>query len=396
MLQAATERMVRESLAPPSALFTFHFFRRHGEALGRALQAILGRPHQQLTTDPRLVRPHEVRQIDRDSMVRMLRAGHPMPIDATNRTAQLTPLQRLRPERVWQQIPLETYDTPENRFVLEISRRMLSAVQVLRQAAWYLRADIEASMRRRLDESAEHLAMLTMDDRFASLGRMTVVPSQSRVLQRRDGYRELTELWHLFQRSRQPLFERMQQAIDLRDIATLYELWLWFELIDRVQAITGVSPSLVPSLDAFGVPGWTSQARFGDHGSLFYNRTFKGYSGIWLRPDYVWERPDGTRVVMDAKFRMQRPTELIEESTGATTLLADQRAKDDDLQKMHVYCDAIEHVNAAIVLYPGHITTFRNRSGDRIQIGLADALAGGLQGIGALPMSPIAIGVDKE
>lgn len=46
---AMTERRVRESHRPPNLFFTYHFFRRHSADLVRALQAILGRPHQRLT-----------------------------------------------------------------------------------------------------------------------------------------------------------------------------------------------------------------------------------------------------------------------------------------------------------------------------------------------------------
>jgi predicted component of viral defense system (DUF524 family) len=396
VLGAATERMVRESQAPPNALFAYHFFRHHGNTLIRSLQAVQGRPHQRLTAEPELVRPHEVRQVDRESMVRMLRAGHPSPIALSGNPDRLTPLQRLRPERVWQQIPAETFDTPENRFVLAVCRRLLSTIQGLRRAAWCQPPNIPTETLHQFDNVAEHLSMLTMDHRLAPLGPMVVTPSQSRVLQRRDGYRELAMLWQLFQRSRQPLFERMQHAIDLRNIAELYEIWVWFELIDRIKAITGSDPVPLPVPTEFGIPGWKSRVRFGGHGTLHYNKPEPGYSGIGLRPDYVWERLDGTRIVMDAKFRMQRPTTLLDETTGEITVFDDQRAKDDDLQKMHAYRDALRDVEAAIVLYPGNVTAFRDTTGVRLDLGIAEVLTGVIEGIGAIPMSPIATPLSEE
>lgn len=281
-LAATTERMVRESQAPPSALFAFHFFRHHGSELVHALQAVLGRPHRRLTADPELVRPHEVRQIEHESIIRALRASHPVPVDPAVRDAPMTPLQRLRPERIWQQLPIETHDTPENRFVLAVCRAMLAAIGSLRRAAWY-QTNVDARTRVPIDHAAEQLAILTRDERFARLGPMIVAPAQSRVLQRRDGYRELAQLWQRFQRSRQPVFERMQQAIDLRNIAELYEIWVWFELIDRIQAITGVAPEHRPAPDDFGVPGWQG-ARFAVRGAPSF--------GYWSVPptrhsDYV-------------------------------------------------------------------------------------------------------------
>jgi predicted component of viral defense system (DUF524 family) len=326
----------------------------------------------------------------------MLQSGHPSPVALAGNVERLTPLQRLRPERVWQQIPAETFDTPENRFVLAVSRRLLSTIHALRRAAWYPPPNVDPATLRHFDDVAEHLTMLTMDHRFAHLGPMVVTPSHSRVLQRRDGYRELALLWQLFQRSRQPLFEHLQNAIDLRNIADLYEFWVWFELIDRIKETTGAEPVPLPVPTEFGVPGWKSRVRFGNHGSLQYNRTYRGYSGIPLRPDYVWERSDGSLIVMDAKFRMQRPTELIDEETGESTLLDDQRAKADDLQKIHAYRDALCGVRAALVLYPGNIAAFWDTTGVHRDVGIAEVLTDEFEGIGAIPLSPIGTTLDEE
>ncbi len=72
---ATTERMVRESSAPPNLLFTYHYLRRHHRAFIEAAQAILGRPHQRLGEIEEQVRPHEVRRLDPEAMIRMLQLG---------------------------------------------------------------------------------------------------------------------------------------------------------------------------------------------------------------------------------------------------------------------------------------------------------------------------------
>ena len=390
VLGGLTERMVREAQAPPNTLFAFHFYRHYGADLIRSLQAIQGRPHQQLAATSELVQLHEVRRVEQESMVRMLLAGHASPSMPTEHLDRMTPLQRLSPERVWQNTPIETFDTSENRFVLSVCRRMLVTIHLLRRAAWYATANIDAATRRRIDQAAEHLAGLTMDARFAALGPMVNVPVHSRVLQRRDGYHELAKLWNLFQRSRQPMFEQMQSAIDLRNIADLYEFWVWFELLERVREITGTEATYEPVPGDFGVPGWKSRAMFEKHGKLHYNRGFRGYSGISLRPDYVWEHPDGSLTVMDAKFRMQTPADLIDNETSEGDTNNEQRAKDDDLQKVHTYRDAIPRVKAAVVLYPGDVSVFRSPNGDQLEITLAGLLEGNMEGIGAIPMNPVA------
>ena len=173
----------------------------------------------------------------------------------------------------------------------------------------------------------------------------TRFPSQSRVLHRRDGYREVALLWHEFHRSRDPVFERVEHAIDLRDIATLNELGLLFELIDRISFQTGIKPRLIKAFDHFGHPTGSFEARFPGVVRLFYQRGFAApyvYSGIRLYPDYVWERADGKRIVMDAEIRMQHPWQR--EGDGMTPNLDRSRAKTDDFTKMHAYRNAIDGV----------------------------------------------------
>ncbi|MBA2776452.1 MAG: DUF2357 domain-containing protein [Chloroflexia bacterium] len=391
VLGASTERLVRESPAPPNPLFTYYFFVHHGAELIRAIQAVLGRPYQKLTSDPELVRPHEVRRIDRESMIRMLQAGHSSPTDNYRDTRNLSPLERLRPERVWQQIPVETFDTPENRYVLAICRWMVGAWRGLQRQVWYRGADVPDSTRARIDGAGEHLGMLTMDDRFAPLGPMVVTPTQSRVLQRKDGYRELNVLWQRFQRSREPIFEQMQNAIELRSVDKLYELWVLFELIDMIAVATDEKPVLTPEVDVFGTPVGGYRARFGARGTLRYDSTKVAYSGIWLRPDYLWKPAVGDWVVFDAKFRMDKPEESTDEETGEISYAGMVTSKNNDWQKMHTYRDGLTRVRAAVVLYPGEERKFRDTMGNRRDVEVEDLLFENLHGVGAIPLSPIRV-----
>ncbi len=382
-----TERLVRESQVPPTLLFVYHFFRTEATHLVRAVQAILGRPHQRLDTEPVLVRPHEVRHVDHETIVQILRAGHPMG-DAPAGTT-MSPLHRLRPERVWQRIPAETFDTPENRFVLHVCRSLSRSVKHLAAQGWY--ADVPAETRSRMHAASAALAMLAQDDRFASLGPMVVTPAQSRVLQRRDGYRELNVLWQRFQRSREPLFERMQAAIDLRSIDQLYELWVLFELIAQISAITGETPVLTPNVDTFGIPTGGYTATYAGYGEVVYNQNRTAYSTIRLRPDYLWRPVAGEWVALDAKFRLNRPAMLLDEvlddpenSPAKQVALA----KDDDLTKMHAYRDAIPQVRAAVVLFPGSVTVFWDVSRGRRELSLQDVIEGDWHGVGAIALAP--------
>lgn len=388
---AMTERRVRESHRPPNSLFTYHFFRHHSARLVRALQAILGRPHQRLTDEGVMVRLHQVRTLECESIVRLLTSGR-----GTSESVMVPStapvLERLRPDRVFQRLPDETYDTPENRFAVMAARRMSLALDSLLRSRWFEKIDVTGKDRLPFDRVREQLGILTTDTRLTALPHMQVYPAQSRVLQRRDGYRELAQLWNLFQRASQPVFEHLQRAIDLRNVAELYELWVWFELIDRIRAQSGIDPVIRPSRGALGHPDRGQTARFGDLGTLHYNRTFSGitavYSGTTLRPDYVWDRADGRRIVLDAKFRLNQLADLIDASDGEGVVTA--KATSGDILTMHAYRDAIAGVTAAIVLYPGSQTRFWRTNGmSTMDLSIAEVIAGDLDGVGAIPLRPM-------
>jgi predicted component of viral defense system (DUF524 family) len=242
--------------------------------------------------------------------------------------------------------------------------------------------------------------MLTIDDRFAPLGPMVVTPAQSRVLQRRDGYRELAVLWQRFQQSREPLFEHLQAAIDLRSVDQLYELWVLFELIDRIGEMTGEVPVLTGErLSAFGVPMWRYAAVFGNQGTLVYNDTVKSYSHNSLRPDYWWKPPDGRPgVALDAKFRLSHTstskTPYSEDGDiNAATLGPDTTS--GALLTMHAYRDALPNVRAAVALYPGTTTEFWDTNGHRHALALDTLLSESWEGVGEIAMTPVGINAEE-
>lgn len=391
---ATTGRSIRDSYVAPNDLFAFHFFRHRGKEIIRATQAVLGSPHRVLNDEPELVRVHEVRRMDRETIQHMLQTAIQRG-SGPSRTQEGSALQRLQPERVLQRLPVESHDTPENRFIVTACRRMLSALDRINRAPWYRNGPIVALDRQRLADIDTHLRQVTRDPRFMLLAPSIRLPAQSRVLQRRDGYRELTLLWNDLHRIREPVFEAMEHAIDLRDIATLYEYWLLFELIDRIEHSTGVTPVVRRPFDPLGRPTGEYRIGFPGFGTLSYQSSFSGkavYSGITLRPDYVWETVDSRRIVMDAKFRLRYPWPKDDEEI----MLDQSRAKTDDIAKMHAYRDAIEGVAAAIVLYPGANTDFRTTSGERLDIDIDNIITGEIEGIGSIAMSPVQTSEPRE
>lgn len=390
---AMTGRLVQEARRPPTPLFVFHFFRRYGRELELALEVIAHRPLRRLADRIEDLTVDQATDVDLDAMMSILHSATANDRGATN------VIHRLRPAKIRQRLPIETIDTPENRFVLSAAGRFLAAIEALERASWY-RDDQRLELdRKRIGAMESALRMFMQDRQFQEVGKLDRFPMASRVLQRRDGYRELTTLWFSFQRARQPLFDRLEHAIDIRDIATLYEFWVFFELAARIGTVLGVEGQFLEHPGALNdeLNGIRYGARFRYEGvgDLYYNQNKRGYSGVWLRPDYLWHPVNGRPVAFDAKFRMDRLPALAGADTDTESNIEDVAydTKDVDLVKMHAYRDALD-VRAAVVIYPGTESTWLaakntpSLTSDNTDI-LAALLANDeLEGVCAIAMSP--------
>ncbi len=391
LASALTGRLVQEARRPPTPLFVFHFFRRYGRELELALEVIAHRPLRRLADRIEDLTVDQAVDVDLDAMMSILQSA------TTNDREATSVIHRLRPAKIRQRLPIETIDTPENRFVLSAAGRFLAAIEALERASWY-RDDQRLELdRKRIGAMASALRMFMQDRQFQEVGKLDRFPMASRVLQRRDGYRELTTLWFSFQRARQPLFDRLEHAIDIRDIATLYEFWVFFELAARIGTVLGVEGQFLEHPGALNdeLNGIRYGARFRYEGvgDLYYNLSMRGYSGIWLRPDYLWKPSLGRAVAFDAKFRMEKLVLAADDGIEPASDGIAYDAKDDDLAKMHAYRDALG-VRAAVVIFPGTESKWLpTEHASAIDCAEADMLASilmndELEGVGAIAMSP--------
>jgi predicted component of viral defense system (DUF524 family) len=243
---------------------------------------------------------------------------------------------------------------------------------------------------------------------------------------RREGYREVTQLWQQFHSARRPLFDHWAEAIDNRAVHWLYELWVYFKLINLIGEFAKCQEMRIDYSDEQGIE-YKSVAVFEGRKALHYNQTFHpcakefhSYSMV-LRPDFYWFDPiKGRRVVLDAKFSMNihevefaNDAEIDGEESlgdsehrpisGGDRVIREGTPVRDNLYKMHAYRDALVGTQAAVILYPGTQTIFMPTIGKRIHdITLKEILFGNpdherthpssfpvdLEGIGALPLRP--------
>lgn len=377
---APTARGVTETRRPPSDLFVFHFLCQYAPELATALGMILSAPHHRLTDLSEWVPLSQVSQADADVLLEILHAPGEL---APNTTLAIAPrLKNHAPQRVWQRQTEETFNTSENRFVLAFLRELLRAAEKLPASGWW--QNVPLPRRRLVHGMGTLLCDVIHAPLFENVGPMVRFPANSQVLQRRDGYRELFGLWQQFHHARRPLFDALHHAIDLRDIAGLYEMWVLFVLTEEIGVLKNQAPHIELRLsDGEGLRADVT-ARFGAHGVLVYNRTWQSYS-IPLRPDFSWITGGQLQIVLDAKFRMERLVD--NENTESDPVAAD--VQPSDLYKMHTYRDALQ-VPSAVAIYPGTQSSFYDlRTGKQENVTLNDVFSGIHTGVGALAYNPL-------
>lgn len=321
---------------------------------------------------------------------------------------------RFVPAEMQAERKFESADTPPNRFVKfaltgfgELCDSVLGAKRNGRPAfAPDDAVSLEAtSMRRSLDAL---LAQPLFDD-VGELGR---IPFESTTLQHREGYREILLAWLMLDAAAQLDWPGRADAYDgtTRDVATLYEYWLYFLLVRAFRDRLGMIPEQDPFAKVDGALPFCCRA---DDGRLainlrqgeasfsrlrwrkdgrelrvhfFYNRSF-GRKGVGLRGSYSKTfRPDYTLVIIpeefdhvkwsdaertaekagriaylhfDAKYRGENLPGLFGISEKEHDQPEDERSratgtvKRMDLYKMHTYNEAIRRTVGSYVLYPG-------------------------------------------
>lgn len=255
----------------------------------------------------------------------------------------------------------------------------------------------------------ETIEEILRDSFFDQIGILEVMPKSNQVLQKREGYNQIFTAYSMVNlalqldwRGKEDIYEG-----ESKNVALLYEYWLFFELYKVIKSIDGcilsetkessfisyskdgLSVSLKEGQKAcqcYEIPKWNMKV------NLYYNRTFSGkefqstqYEGSYSRPF----RPDYTIALFpasytagsangeveaikngavsyihfDAKYRITDLTSFI----GKANTSADDEEeieedkigsivntyKRGDLLKMHTYNDAIRRTIGSYVLYPG-------------------------------------------
>ena len=320
---------------------------------------------------------------------------------------------RVLPAEMRTERKFESADTPPNQFVkfalLGFRELCDSVLQAKRNGQQAFAPDdsvaLEAtSMLRSLD-------VLQAQPLFDDVGELRRIPFESTTLQRREGYREILLAWLMLDAAAQLDWPGREDSYNgtTRDVATLYEFWLYFLLVRAFRDRLGMTPEQDPLAKVDGALPFCCRADDGrlvinlrqreasfsrfrwqqDGGELrvhfFYNRSF-GRKGVGERGSYSKTfRPDFTLVIIpdefdqadwsaaertaekagriaylhfDAKYRGENlpglfgDAEKEDDQPDDDHLRASGTVKRVDLYKMHTYNEAIRRTVGSYVLYP--------------------------------------------
>lgn len=365
--------------------------------LANALDVVVRDPHRRFTPERVSVQLAAARRIDARTIAGIA-SGTGGVVRASGSAAQSKLSQALAgylPMSVDVPKLENTFDTAENRFVLEFLRQLRGIIDRVerrarsknKSAAFWTRvlSDCEA-MRRVLAPYERH-------DMWNGVGRMGQLPIGSSVLQRRRGYKDILR-HHLALRAAARIpFDRhsVERLLGLKDVATLYELWCYFAVVDAVELVVGRRPDYVDAMavkDEVDLP-YGFRVTWSGGPSVYYNLSFtqkkaQPYrsASLWLRPDIVLEftRDGQTELhAFDAKLRIDGVPPAGDTDDDGSEEAQTLSFKNDDIAKMHAYRDALPHMRSARVLYPGN---------ERCDFPALEPEARGFDGVGAIPLVP--------
>lgn len=297
------------------------------------------------------------------------------------------------PERIVTLRKADSADTPENRFVkhaLETFLNFCSGINSKAKEFGHRKMENESELLIRELEAYLHHSI------FKDVSRPATLTLNSPVLQRKEGYREILRIWLMYDLAAKLVWRGGDDIYSggKKDVAALYEYWLFFQLLDLFQSVFEIIPKHISELIQETRDGLNLQVKQGRHIALegvyksgsrqlnvrfSYNRSFRGSknypgSGSWtttLRPDYTlsfWpcniqeeeaEKQElAVHIHFDAKYKIANLADFMKRSTDGDL---DQEKienrkgiyKNADLLKMHAYKDAIRRTGGAYVLYPG-------------------------------------------
>jgi len=304
------------------------------------------------------------------------------------------------PIQINQEICEETIDTPENRLLKNFLLSLESLMLQLRKRV------PEGYIKERVEEYNAILQDYLADDWLHDVGILHFVPSNSQVLQKREGYRSIFQFYLNFEFAFRFEWKEMGDLLQgyNRRLSEIYEYWCYFKLVKVLGDLSYQKVGLESIFEKKGGRRWSLSLKRGNSSMqqfqieldgklinlhLWYNKRFSrktrnpSYS-LPFKPDYsMLVKIDDYQFFLhfDAKYRSEGDVLEFYEEIGREPLSHDvvkektleafdqkeedevqerdmnedifRKYKDGDIYKMHTYKDAILQSEGAYIFYPG-------------------------------------------
>ncbi len=353
---------------PPDPFILFKQILLNQKQIREGTSTILMSPHRELISERVYVNLDEVEHVTPETCLAILHNPEEFVKVKSLDIPLSSKLRGFLPNTVLQHRNIETFNTPENRFVKVFIKNLLLSMKRI-EDLFSTDAKLQQELDRKKNEWME--LKITLEDAVFTPVFLEVDDSStytnftSQVLLKKEGYREILQAHNNLLLSRAPLFLHLQEMINQRNIATLYEFWCFFELAKRLAKQQNIPEkdikNVIPTSLAKGLAESKTRSTIGEY-QLVFIKKFQGSSGsysVTLKPDFSLMKNNQVFAIFDAKFRfditeLEREDSQIEESekNALQTANPERIAKISDIYKMHTYKDALQ-AKSSIVLYPG-------------------------------------------
>lgn len=377
-----------------------------GESFMASIYKIIASPVRKWTDTIIEQNIWQTKRLNRNTVRQIASGKDRIPIPNGRKISGLSSL----PKTVQVRHKRDTIDHADNQFVKHVLTTFkLFCVDL------YTHSNASARLKSEVKKTMQGLENALENIFFKQVSSPTHINLNSPVLQRREGYRYILQMWVFFDLGAKLSWKGGDDVYEAgkRNIAVLYEYWVFFNLLEAVQKtfdvdfidkrqLVELSPDCINLRLRQGkniaIPGhkrfkYTINGHFVTRKlnfCLYYNRTFScntehTKAGSWtaqMRPDYtlsVWPgeiKEDEAECIgllihihFDAKYRVDRfyqfsnikdarpeDFEQREEESEWDQIVEDEevgRYRRADLLKMHAYKDAIRRSSGAYLIYPG-------------------------------------------
>ena len=373
---------VEDVPVPPNPLILLYQIIANSSFIVDGINTILINPHRDLITEELFVNLHEAEKITPDVCISIVCSPEQLVKSKSTSLPIVSKLKGHIPEKILQSRNIETFDTPENRFVKSFIKELLQSMHQIEDLG-ILDKETLNRIGNKWSQMKTACEVATLSECFQEVSDGSFLPPlMSQILLKKEGYGDILRAHNELLLSKSPIFTYLNDKINERNIAEMYEFWCFFELSTRLANFFNINHKLfkirVETTLKGGLADSKAKTTLGDL-QLLYNKKFyrskKGSYSVPLKPDFSLQEDDEVVVAFDAKFRFLESGEDIsedvpledDEEKALKDMKIERVADIADIFKMHTYKDALG-AKSAVILYPGNTNVFFSKgSKEKIQ-----------------------------